>query len=58
MKYVDGRVNRTESAKKMDVEAEKKKQINEWVKKGILIPVYGEEDEKKKRCLHAGKLAF
>ena len=57
MKYVDGRVNRTESAKKMDVEAEKKKQINEWVKKGILIPVYGEEDEKKKQCLHAEKLA-
>ena len=48
MKYVDGRVNQTESAKKMDIEAEKKKQINEWVKKGILIPVYGEEDEKKK----------
>ena len=57
MKYVDGRVNRTESAKKMDVEAEKKKQINEWVKKGILIPVYGEEDEKKKRHLHAERLA-
>ena len=57
MKYVDGRVNQTESAKKMYVEAEKKKQINEWVKKGILIPVYGEEDEKKKRCLHAERLA-
>ena len=57
MKYVDGRVNRTESAKKMDMEAEKKKQINEWVKRGILIPVYGEEDEKKKQCLHAEKLA-
>ena len=41
----------------MDLEAEKKKQINEWVKRGILIPVYGEEDEKKKRCLHAEKLA-
>ena len=57
MKYVDGRVNRTESAKKMDIEAEKKKQINEWVKKGILIPVYGEEDEKNKQRLHAEKLA-
>ena len=57
MKYVDGRVNRTESAKKMDIEAEKKKQINEWVKKGILIPVYREEDEKQKQHLHAEKLA-
>ena len=52
MKYTDGRVNRTRNTKKIDSETEKKKQIQELVKMGVLIPPYSNEDEKIKRQAH------
>ena len=55
MKYTDGRANRTKNTKRIDLEAEKQRQIRELVKQGVLIPVYDDEDGKAKKKAHIKK---
>ena len=42
--------------KKKDLENEKKRQIQELVKRGVLIPVYSDENERIKRKAHIDKM--
>ena len=56
IKYTDGRANRTKNARKVDLEAEKKRLIQELVKQEVLIPVYDDEDVKVKSKAHVDKI--
>ena len=56
IRYTDGRANRTKNTMKIDFETKKKRQIQELVKRGVLILVNSDEDEKIKRKAHINKM--
>ena len=56
IKYTEGRANRTKNTKKIDLETEKKRQIQELVKRVVLILVYSDENEKIKRKANIDKM--